>query len=330
VTSVGLSAASACAAIRAGLTNHSETKFTDAAGEWVTGAQVQLELPWRGRRKLIEILLMAIEECLDSVAAAAVSCPLLLCVAEPERPGRLDGLDDRLFTELGQRLGVSFHPEYSAVVPYGRVGVAVALAHARKLIAQYGVERVLVAAADSLLVAPTLANLDRRHRLLTARNSNGFIPGEAAGAFIVASDAGGEAQVRLVGIGFGNERAVLEDDEPLKADGLTAAIKDAVRDAGCEVHDLDFRITDNSGEQYYFKESALALTRTLRVRKAEFDIWHPADCIGETGAAIGVVSMVVALVACHRAYAPGPRILVHCGNDVGQRAAVILHSVARS
>ena len=50
----------------------------------------------------------------------------------------------------------------------------------------------------------------------------------------------------------------------MRADGLATAIKGALADAGCEMHDMDYRITDLSGEQYYFKEAALALSRTLR------------------------------------------------------------------
>ena len=62
----------------------------------------------------------------------------------------------------------------------------------------------------------------------------------------------------------------------------------------------------------------------MRVRKAAFDIWHPADCIGETGAAIGAAAMAVALTASRKAYTAGRNILFHCGNDAGRRAAVIL------
>ena len=129
-----------------------------------------------------------------------------------------------------------------------------------------------------------------------------------------------------MGLGFSEERVTVASEDPLRGDGLTAAINKGLADAGCQMHDLDFRITDNSGEHYYFKEAALAVTRAMKVRKAEFDIWHPADCIGETGAAIGVVALGVALAATRKAYAPGPNMLFHSGNDTGQRAAVILRS----
>jgi 3-oxoacyl-[acyl-carrier-protein] synthase-1 len=89
------------------------------------------------------------------------------------------------------------------------------------------------------------------------------------------------------------------------------------------MHDLDFRIGDLSGEQYYFKEASLAMSRILRVRKEELSLWHQAECIGECGAASGVASIVVANAACVKGYAPGPSILCHSANDSGQRAAAI-------
>jgi 3-oxoacyl-[acyl-carrier-protein] synthase-1 len=87
---------------------------------------------------------------------------------------------------------------------------------------------------------------------------------------------------------------------------------------------VHYRLTDLSGEQYGFKEAALALSRTLRQRKLRFDLHHPADCIGEVGAAIGPCILGVARAAAEKGYAPGPGILCHLGSDDGARAALIL------
>jgi 3-oxoacyl-[acyl-carrier-protein] synthase-1 len=286
---------------------------------------VLLERPWRGLEKLVQMLRLAVEECIElGEPPEPMTLPLLLCLAEKERRGRPDGLEDRLLDDLPQRLGVEFHPGLSSVISFGRVSVAIALAKARTFVHERGVPRVLIAAVDSLLVGPTLAGFDAQGRLLTTRNSNGFVPGEAAGAVLVGRELDPGPGLRCVGLGFSEERATVAGDDPLRADGLTDAVRRALIDAGCELHDLDFRITDNSGEQYYFKEAALALTRILRVRKAEFDIWHPADCIGETGAASGVAALAVALSACRKTYSPGPGILLHAANDAGQRAAAVL------
>jgi len=266
---------------------------------------------------------MAIAECLDQVPPESWSgIPLLLCVAERGRPGRLDGLEDQLLPEIEQELGVRFAPE-SGVIPRGRISAIRALAEARKLIYAGSAPQVLIAATDSLLTWPTLSVYQRADRLLAPNNSNGFMPGEASGALLVGRPER-RTELLCTGIGFAVEKAHIDSGEPLRADGLTSAIKAALADAGCELHDLDYRITDISGEQYYFKEAALALSRVLRQRKEEFDIWHPAECIGETGAASGIAILAVSAAACRKAYSPGRHILSHCANDSGRRSAAIL------
>ena len=88
VTSVGLSAPAACAAIRAKLTNPSETRFIDSHGEWIMAHQVPLDAPWRGRTKLVKMAALAVDEVLAEVPRVAwAGLPLLLCVAEADRPG---------------------------------------------------------------------------------------------------------------------------------------------------------------------------------------------------------------------------------------------------
>lgn len=324
VTSVGLTAPASCAAIRAKISNPTETRFIDSGGEWIMAHQVALEKPWRGRAKLAKMAAMAIAECLEGVPREEwAGMPLLLCVAEPERPGRTEGLDDRLFLEIQQELDLRFASQ-SVVVAQGRVSVAIALAQARKLIYEDQRPVVLIAATDSLLTWPTLSVYEREDRLLTVRNSNGFMPGEAAGALLVGRPSG-KRELLCAGLGFGLEEAHIDSGEPLRADGLTTAIKGALANAGCEMHDLDYRITDLSGEQYCFKEAALALSRILRKRKEECDIWHPAECVGEAGAAAGVAALAVADSACRKAYTAGANVLGHMANDAGQRAAMVLH-----
>jgi 3-oxoacyl-[acyl-carrier-protein] synthase-1 len=326
VTSVGLSAAASCAAIRVGITNHTETRFLTRTNEPIFGAQVPMDRPWRGRTKLAKMLRLALQECLDrgETALAAGRTPVLLCTAEADRPGRQPGLEKELHSDVEAELGIRFDSKLSRVVPHGRASLGVALSYARQLFEAYPIEHVVVAAADSMLVGATLSWLETEGRLLTPGNSNGFVPGEAAGALVLTRAGAAEAALLVAGLGLAREPAPLGSDLPLRADGLSHAIKAALLDASSEMQSLDFRITDNSGEQYYFKEAALAVTRILRVRKEAFTIWHPADCVGEVGAASGIVALAVALAACRKSYAPGPGILFHAGSDDGARAAAVL------
>lgn len=323
VTSVGLTAPASCAAIRAKVTRPSPTRVTDSRGDWIGAHQVALDPACRGLERLAQLAARAVQEC---VAAVPVdrwsSVPLLLCVAESDRPCRPAGLDEQLFARIRQLLNARFAGE-SAIFARGRVSVAVALALAHKLIGE-GHEHVLIVAVDSLLDVATLGRLDRGQRLLAPFNSNGFIAGEAAGALWVGAGGGGSG-LQCLGIGFGAEPAHLDSGLPLRGDGLAAAFKDALRQAGREVHELDYRIADLSGEQYYFKEAALALLRTMRQRRETFDLWHPAECVGEVGAAAGAVMLSVAAAAARKGYAPGPDLLAHWSNDAGQRAAAVLH-----
>ena len=323
VTSVGLSAPAACAALRAGLANPSQTRFIDSAGEWIMAHRVPLAHPWVGITRLAKMAAIAASECLANTPRSEwQALPLMLCVAEPGRPGRAEGLEEGLFDALEQELQTRFSDQ-SRVIAQGRASDAVALDLARRLIHEEADRGVLIVAADSLLSWGTISHYERVGRLLTAANSNGFIPGEGAGAVLVTAPAN-EPELLCLGIGLADEPAHIDADAPLRGDCLTKAINAALADAGRDLGAMDFRITDLSGEQYYFKEAALALVRVLRTHKDEFPLWHPAECIGEQGAAAGVAVLTVADAACRKGYASGPRILAHMANDTGQRAALIL------
>jgi 3-oxoacyl-[acyl-carrier-protein] synthase-1 len=330
VTGVGLDAAASCAAIRCGIDGFTETRFIDADGEWIIGCPVPFVEGWRGRQKLVRMVGPPIAECLATIPEIRPEAvPLLLCLSERDRPGRLVGLEEELYREICSELGVWFHPR-SVVVPQGRVAAAAALRLAQHLIDDERLPYCIVAGVDSLLVDASLAAYEEQNRLLTSENSNGFIPGEAGAALLIGSSKEtGPPGLLCLGLGVGREEAPIGSDQPLRADGLVQACRAALVDAGCSYADLDYRITDGNGEQYWFKEATLALTRTLRLRKERFDIWTPADCIGETGAAAGPCVLAVALAAARKGYAPGRGVLCHFASDDNVRVAIIL-AYARS
>ncbi|MCE9529811.1 MAG: hypothetical protein K8T89_01520 [Planctomycetes bacterium] len=319
-TGVGLSAPAACAAIRCGVTSVVETKFM-IRGQWVMGCMVPLANPRRGVAKLVQMLVPALRECLAAASAKQAQIPLVLCLSEAERPGRLDDLDEEILNALRAELG-EFHPS-SAIVAKGKVSGAHALQMARNLIQNERVPCVLIAGVDSYLTAATIEAYFAKRRLLTEDNSDGFIPGEAAAAVLLGPSKGG-AEMLIRGIGFAQEKSVIDGDEPLRGDGMAQAFRAACTDGGCTLDEVDYRLTDLNGEQFYFKEAALAIARTIRKVKPVFDLWHPVDCVGEIGAAIGPCVFAVALAAARKNYAPGRGVLCHFANDDGQRAAVIL------
>lgn len=326
VSPVGLDAPSSCAAYRAKVTNPTKTRFMDTKGEWIMAHQVPMDKSWVGIAKQARMAAMAIEEALAHIPRAQwCEIPIILCVAEADRPGRLQGTDDQLFLQILAGLDIKAAP-HSAIIAHGRVAVAVAMARARELVNRQSAAQVLIVAVDSLLTWSTLMHMERDNRLLTARNADGFMPGEGAAALLVGAASASSAQPQLLctGIGFAQEAAHIYSEEPMRADGLSQAIKLALSEAGRQMHDFDFQMSDISGEQFYFKEASLALSRTLRQRKAEFELWHPAECIGETGALAGAAMIVMTQTACAKGYAPGNMVMAHMSNDRGQRAALAL------
>jgi 3-oxoacyl-[acyl-carrier-protein] synthase-1 len=329
MTGVGLTAEASCAAIRARLDNFRETRFIARGGDWIIGSEVPLEQPWRGIAKLARLLAGPLRECLDLVPAVPPeSIPVLMCVAEEDRPGRLEGLGNPLFLEACGLLGVRFHPD-SRVIAQGRVGGATALHHASRMIYENGFHQVIVASVDSYLVAATLRAYDDRERLLTPANSNGFIPGEAGAALLIGRPEATNG-FRCLGFGFAIEKATVESEEPLRGDGMVTALQQALTAAGLKMAQIGYRMADLSGEQYRFKEADLAVSRILRDRREFQDLWHPADCIGDTGAAAMPNMLGVALIAARKGYAAGDPVLAHCSNDDGRRAAIVLSGGGRA
>jgi 3-oxoacyl-[acyl-carrier-protein] synthase-1 len=329
MTAVGLTADASCAAIRCGIDNFRETRFITTEGEWIIGSEVPLEEPWRGIPKLARLLAGPLRECLDLIPSVPPeSIPVLVCVAEEDRPGRLEGLGKPLFFEACELLGVRFH-DRSSVIAQGRVGGAVGLHHASRMIHEKGFRYVIVAGVDGYLVGSTLRVYDERARLLTPDNSNGFIPGEAGGALLVGPpDA--TSEMICCGFGFAMEKATIESEEPLRAEGMVAALQQALAAAGLTMAQIGYRLADISGEQYTFKEADLAVSRILRERHEFQDLWHPADCIGETGAAAVPGMLAVALTAIRKGYAAGDPVLAHSSNDDGRRAALVLSAGGRA
>ena len=191
------------------------------------------------------------------------------------------------------------HP-HSRLIEQGRVGGTVALLQARRLLSDGRHDRVIVAGVDSFLVGATLDFYCKQDRLLTRGNSNGFIPGEAAGAVLLSAwREGTAAPLLLCGLGFAREPSPFNAGRPLRADGLTQAIRAALDEAGMTLKDCDHRMADANGEHYRFKGASLAVARLLRSRKTMFSLWHLADAIGEVGAA--TLPAMLAVLSCRRA-----------------------------
>jgi 3-oxoacyl-[acyl-carrier-protein] synthase-1 len=321
-TAVGLTAPASCAAIRAGISGFRETRFMALGGTPIVGAEAPLGREARGLRRLAQLVAGPIRECLAvEPSLVTQTLPLLLSVAETTRPGRFSDLDISLLPMIQDVLNTRFHPS-SRVIAMGRVAGAIAIREATKLVNDQGFRRVIIAGVDNYLIRATVEHFDDCNRLLTERNSNGFIPGEAGAALLVGADDG-SAGLRVRSLGLAVEEAVIDSDRPLRGEGLAMAYRQALAAANLGLHEIDYRMGDCSGEQYWFKEVTFAVARLMRIRKEFQDFWCPADCLGETGAAAIPCMAGAAWWAARKGYAPGPLGLLHAANDDGRRVALV-------
>jgi 3-oxoacyl-[acyl-carrier-protein] synthase-1 len=329
VCPVGHSAAAACAAFRAKVANFSELPYCDNWGASIIGAKVPgVSLGKHPGDRLVLMLARAVKECLREVPRPALGrLPFIVGLAEPGRPGSVD-LSDTVRGATEARLGIRFHPGLSACLPRGHVSGFEGLRAARELLRSGAAPAVVVCGADSYLNATSLLWLEQQWRLKTLENSDGVIPGEGAAAVLLRPDPAtpGEIALRIVGLGFGFEESHVMTEEPFLGKGLAQATQGALAEAGLRMHEIDWRISDVTGESYGFREQSLTIARTMRVRREDLPLWHWGEVVGDVGAASGLFEVVAADSAFRKGYAPGDRAICFTSSVLGDRAvAVVAH-----
>ena len=324
VSPVGYTAASTAAALRAKISAFVELPYRDVDDEPIRGAAVDaLPFDLRGRDRLAALVKLTIEHIEPSLRRDLPwgHMPLIFCTREDEMPGaRLKGII------AGATLpgGAPVAGPRSGHVSGGAISPFAAISHARKLLDDRDVPACVIMAVDSFIDARTLGWLDSKMRLRTSLVTDGLFPGEAGCMAIVSRQPLTRTYASIRGLGLGRETAIILNEEPLRADGLSAALKIALEEAGTQMHEVAFRLSDVAGESYEFEELVLAQMRVMRKVRPEQPVWHASDCMGDTGAASGLIQFAWAEQAYHRGYAPGEIAALHGSSAFGGRAAAIV------
>lgn len=316
---VGYSAPAACAAIRAEMDHFHATDFVDANGQPVIGAQLYQNRHW-GPARYAWMFERAVEECLQQLSGASTAdLALLLLLPEQDRPGA----NNQWGREMIGSIRYPFHST-SRVFSHGKSALGSALLYARTLFTQRQARGALIVGVDSYFQAETLSYYLDDERVLNGDN-HGFIPGEGAGAVVVVPSGGRRSGMSITGLGLAREEAHLRQDEKVcRADGMTAAIRMALAQQGHPLSHYQFHVSDISGEDYYFREISLALTRCFDRPVPDFPHLTPASSLGETGAAVGPLLLAYLHEAMRQGDAPGQRGLVHFSNDSGHRVVLTI------
>lgn len=316
---LGLTAASAAAAMRAGIERKRELPYRTNAGHPIMGSF----LPELGegimsiQDRCVSLLALALKDLQREMEIEHFTEDNLILALPREMSDFCPDFLSQLAFELGSL------PKPQKIIFEGSQGGYRGLSLARQMLEGGLCSKVIVAGVDSLISALRLLSLDRGHRLLTEENSDGVVPGEAAAAVSVSLQPQPSKGV-IRGMGFGQEPSSFSNDVPLRGIGIVEAAKGALVDANLKMHHIDARVTDAAGESYHFKEQILVMSRLLRRNKETFPTWYGALTLGDVGAAAGLCNLVAVIQAYQRDYFPGRLAIAFAGSDDGYRSAIIL------
>lgn len=221
-------------------------------------------------------------------------------------------------------------PEGPRIFTSGSTGFFDALGVTVPMLRNGGCGACIIIGADSYHDERVLALLDKTGRLKSRRNKDGFIPGEAAAAVLLETRAaavrrGADILAMLGGFGSGKEPVAADSGMPGSGKGLADAVRLAIGE-GKEAGAIEWVACDLNGMSGRAYEWGLCRVMLSGSFKGLKHVWHPADCLGDVGAASGAVLVSLAGRAFRKGYAPAGRCLIFCAADNGDRAALVLQA----
>lgn len=343
-TPVGNDVVQSCATIRCGM-----ARFAEWGGGVLDGAEQPLAVgslepetgddPWM--RKVEDLVEQPLHEALWQAqiydgseyraADAKRRIAAFLALPSPGRPGIDDDAWRKFSIEAKRHCIAPASADAVELLALDHAAGLAAMARAVESLQAGEVDVAVVGGFDSHLHGPWLQQLDAAKAICTDTRGVGFVPGEAVGFAVLETRAHAEARGvaalgRITAVHGDEETQPIAADAPIEATALSRVIRACLegRARGPDIHRV---ITDLNGERWRSLEWALAETRCLGRMPAGWQLWHPADCTGDLGAASGLVALAVALRALAGGYAGPGAVLLTSASFRGSRMAMVVESV---
>lgn len=342
ITSVGTSAERTAAAVRAGISRFRESAYLDRRGEAVFLATVPDEdLPplaaslgdhpamTERRAQMLRLAAAALEEALSGEPDGA-RIPLLLALPEvlPGMSPSLDPGETGFLRDLAAQSRVRFDVARSRAIPGGRGAGIAALAEALERLDPRTTPLVLAGGVDSHQDAALLAFLDDDDRLRAAGVHDGFTPGEGA-AFVLLGLPGSarrsqrKPRGRLSGVATAEDPGHRYSREPHRGEGLDSAFRPLFARVGRAPEPVSTVLGSLNGERFQAKEWGVGYLRSTEHIAGDARLLHPAEHLGDTGAAAAPILVCLAAIGMERDYLRAP-CLVWSSSDTAARGAAIV------
>jgi 3-oxoacyl-[acyl-carrier-protein] synthase-1 len=337
-TPVGLTAAQSCAAVRAGISALTELEYfvveKDGFPEGFLTACSVTGLT-DGHLGLGRWTRLATSALADLSAAARLSAAdlatsaLFLALPSPTRRGVDRRIADVLPGRIARWMDAPGLEQRTRVYLDGHAAGASATRDGLAELRAGTIARAIVCGVDSLIEPETLRFLVEKRRLRTPEQADGLLAGEGAACFLIeqseaARSRGVRPLARVEAAGTAVEPVTIWADEPSAATGLSDAVNACLAQLPDRGAATRLVIADLNGESYRAKEFGNVAARVLSAIPVSWALWHPTDCVGDTGAAAFVISACVGVQALAKGYARSDTVLLLGSSDDGLRGAVAL------
>ncbi len=341
MTPVGLTAAQTAKSVRAGISRIQESPLLDDRWEpfsmgWL---EEELLLPLKSdmeRSKTTPLQRRLLRLAGEPLAAAATlnasvqATPLFLALPAP-LPGQDEAPVLDFLPLLAHQSGIAFNQRDSLIVRQGRAGFFKALQKAiETLHGPSAPDTVLVGGLDSYFDSGLLKHYSAvEGRILAEGISDGFIPGEGAAFFMLSTPStcqshGWISYATIHGVGLGQEEGHLYSDKPYLGDGLASAFTSLFETAKTDPVRTVF--AGFNGENIWAKEWGVSVIRN-RSRFAEaFQMIHPAENLGDAGAALPAIMMGCAALGLQNGNIDGPALVFASSDQEPRGVALMTHS----
>lgn len=343
VTAVGADIQQTCAAVNAGITpfvEHAYITCTPSDPEWdeklptYVAAVPFINPVLDTSERLTQLAIPAITEVFSKSKlkrASLAKTGLFLALPLADKSTESLALDERWLNDLKRQTGLSGLAAFK-LSNSGNVGVFSLINKAIGLLNSGQLEQCIIGGVDSYLFAERIAYFDQQWRIKSARNVDGFIPGEGAAMLMIetkanASKRGVKSLAQLSGIGEGSEEKHFLSQLSSNGQGLASAINGAVLNNGL-ARAVSSIHCDFNGESYYAQEWGLMQVRLASIFNDVKAFNHPADCYGNVGAVSGALLLASAVEDIQQASDVSNNILVATANDNGQRSAILVSNVS--
>lgn len=328
ITPVGVTLDMTDASIRAGINQYQDSDYYDHNHNPIKMALVPDEALKAELENMISIaglkaieirLIQLISEALNDIDLSLLeeNKPVAVFIAGPSSMGL------QFIEVISELTGLNIDFSNSRSISVGRAGGVYALDAAAQYIRNNAESTALVIGADSYNDLDIVNDYLSVNRLMTSSHSDGFVPGEAASVLVLSSVASTGNSLSLNTCGFGHENGSIVSDKPYLGDGLANAFTQALK--APTRNSISYIYSSMNGESYWSKELGVAILRNKSSWVENHQLYHPADCYGDIGAATGAVLIGLAVKKLGD-LEPGNAHLIYCSSDSEHRAAVCIQN----